>query len=484
MTVIERPLTIAGCGTALRRGQLSSVQLVSAMHERADAVDPELGVFTTRFVAESLEAAAAADRELAAGPDRGPLHGIPVGVKDIIASREGTTSASSAVIDPSWWAGKDAPVVARLRSAGAVIVGKTTTMEYALGEPDSDQELAQPRCAWDLGRWAGGSSSGSGSGVAAGLMLGALGSDTGGSVRLPAAFNGITGHKPTFGLVPKSGVHVLGHSLDAVGPMASTARDCALMLDVLARPDSSDPSSADGLGVGYAAALEPGDLDLSGLRFGVDLTAVRDREGCDPALPGLFGQAIGALTGAGAIMVPVESPPWRLSALSAAVLWQADALAYHRERIRAHWREFGQGIRAMFIEGLLITPSDYAAADRVRRMLCDHVSATLTDVDVVLSPTHGTGALPYDLRSGSSVDETAFTAIWNLTGGPAVSVPMGMTAQGLPLGLQIASRPFQDARVLAVADAFQRLTSHHLARPPIATQPFTHPLAAARKESR
>jgi aspartyl-tRNA(Asn)/glutamyl-tRNA(Gln) amidotransferase subunit A len=483
MTVIDGPLTIAACARALRSGQLSSVQLVSAMHEQADAVDPELGVFTTRYVEQSLEAAAVADRELAAGLDRGPLHGIPIGVKDIIASREGVTSASSAVVDRSWWAGQDAPAVARLRSAGAIIVGKTTTMEYALGEPDSDQELAQPRCAWDLSRWAGGSSSGSASGVAAGLLLGALGSDTGGSVRLPAAFNGITGHKPTFGLVPKSGVHVLGFSLDVVGPMASTARDCALMLDVLAGPDSSDASSVDGREAGYAAMLQPGDPDLSGLRIGVDLAAVRDREGCDPALLGLFEQAIGVLTGAGATIVPVESPGWQLSALSAAVFWQTDALAYHRDLVRERWRGFGRGIRAMFIEGLLVTPSDRAAADRVRRMLCDHVSATFTDVDVVLSPTHGTGALPYERRSGSSVDETAFTALWNLTGGPAVSVPMGMTVQGLPLGLQISSRPFQDARVLAVADAFQRLTSHHLARPPIARQPFSRPLAAAGKES-
>ncbi|MDX6389273.1 MAG: amidase [Streptosporangiaceae bacterium] len=474
------PRTIAGCAAALRSGQLSSAQLVSALHQQADAADPALGAFTARFVEESHEAAAAADAELAAGLDRGPLHGIPMGVKDIIASREGITSASSAVIDPSWWTGQDAPAVARLRSAGAVIMGKTTTMEYALGEPDSDQELAQPRCAWDLSRWAGGSSSGSASGVAAGLMLGALGSDTGGSVRLPAAFNGVTGHKPTFGLVPKSGMHVLGFSLDAMGPIARTARDCALMLDVIAGADASDPSSVNGPAAGYAAALEPGDLDLSGVRIGVDQAAVRDREGCDPAVLGLFERAIGVLAAAGAVVVPVESPPWRLCALAAAVIWQADALSYHRDLIRAHWREFGRGIRAMFIEGLLVTPSDRAAADRVRRMICDHVSATLTGVDVVLSPTHGSVALPYEARSGSGVDETAFTVAWNLTGGPAASVPMGMTAQGLPLGLQIAGRPFQDARVLAVADAFQRLTSHHLACPPPVRPPSTRPLAGHR----
>ena len=484
MENLDPSLTIADCGKALRCGQLTSLQLVAAMHEHAAVIDPRLGAFTSRYVEESLEAAARADRELAAGLDRGPLHGIPVGIKDIIASREGVTSASSAVVDPAWWAGQDAPAVARLRSAGAVVVGKTSTMEYALGEPDSHQALAQPRCAWDLGRWAGGSSSGSASGVAAGLMLGALGSDTGGSVRLPAAFNGITGHKPTFGLVPKSGVHVLGFSLDAVGPMAPTARDCALMLDVIAGPDDSDASSASGPAGGYAAGLGSGDPDLAGLRIGVDLAAARDREGCDPAMLSLFESAIGVLAGAGAAIVPVASPPWQLAALSAAVFWQVDALAYHRDMIRERWADLGRGIRAMFIEGLLVTPSDYVTAGRVRRMLCDRVSAVLTDVDLVLSPTHGTGALPWELRSGSSVDETAFTAIWNLTGGPAVSVPMGMTPQRLPLGLQIAGRPFDDGRVLAVADAYQRLTTHHLAAPPTARQSFASPLAATGREPR
>ncbi len=461
------PTTIAESAAALRDGRLTSLQLVATVQAHAAAIDGELGAFTTQYVAQALAAAETADRERAEGLDRGALHGIPIGIKDIVAAREGPTSASSAVVDPGWWAGRDAPVVARLRTAGAIILGKTTTMEYALGEPDSEQALAQPRCAWDLSRWAGGSSSGSGSGVAAGLMLGAIGTDTGGSVRLPAAFNGITGHKPTFGLVPKSGVHVLGFSLDAVGPMARTARDCALMLDAIAGYDASDASSVRRPPGGVAAALGRQD-GLHGLRIGVDLDAVRDRAGCDPATLGAFEAAVGVFSEAGAIIVGFESPSWELCALSAAVVWQVDALSYHRDLLAQRWREFGRGIRAQFIEGMLVTPADVKAADRVRRMIRDHMVRVLAGVDVVMSPTHGTAALPYDLRSGSSVDATAFTALWNLTGGPAASVPMGMTGEGLPLGLQIAGRPFDDARVLAVADAFQRLTRHHLAIPPLA----------------
>ncbi len=460
-------MTITEGAAALRDGRLTSLQLIAAVQAHAAAVDPKLGAFTTQYVAQSLAAAETADRERAAGRDRGPLHGIPIGIKDIVAAREGPTSASSAVVDPNWWAGQDAPVVARLRAAGAIIIGKTTTMEYALGEPDSDQALAQPRCAWDLGRWAGGSSSGSGSGVAAGLMLGAIGTDTGGSVRLPAAFNGITGHKPTFGLVPKSGVHVLGVSLDAVGPMARTARDCAVMLDVIAGYDASDASSARRPPGGIVAAIDR-QGGLQGLRIGVDLDAVRNRVGCDPATLRVFEAALRVFTTAGAIIIGSESPSWELCALCAAVVWQVDALSYHRELLRQRWSDFGRGIRAQFIEGMLVTPSDVKVADRVRRMIRDHMVSVLAGVDVVMSPTHGTAALPYELRSGSSVDATAFTSLWNLTGGPATSIPMGVTGEGLPLGLQIAGRPFDDARILAVADAFQQLTRHHQAIPPLA----------------
>ncbi|MCB8877276.1 amidase [Acidisoma silvae] len=467
MTLSDMPTTIAQSASALRDGRLTSVQLVSALQTRAAAIDPRLGAFTTQYIDHALAAAAIADRELAAGQDRGPLHGIPLAVKDIVAAKEGPTTASSAVVDPSWWQGQDAPVVARLRAAGAIILGKTTTMEYALGEPDSDQALAQPRCAWDLGRWAGGSSSGSGSGVAAGLMLGAVGTDTGGSVRLPAAFNGITGHKPTFGLVPKSGVHVLGFSLDAVGPMARTARDCALMLDVMAGHDASDASSARVAGGGYAKGLDT-PVNLTGLRIGVDLAAVAGRVGCDPATFGVFEAALRVFTDAGAILVPYVAPEWRLCALSAAVVWQVDALTYHHDLLRERWSEFGRGIRAQFIEGMLVTPSDMKAADRVRRQICAHMAQVLDGVDIVMSPTHGTAALLYDERSGSGVDETAFTSLWNLTGGPAISLPMGVTGEGLPLGLQIAGRAFDDGQVLAIADAFQAMTAHHRAMPPIA----------------
>src|SRR6201996_337066 len=231
-------LTITDAAAALRSGQVSSVELVSEAIAVADAADETLGVFLNRFVDQSLAAAKEADAKQAAGEELGPLHGIPLGIKDIITTSEGVSTAQSLILDPAWSHG-DAEVVTRLRDAGGIIAGKLTTMEFAIGMPDFSKPFPIPRNPWNPDHWTGGSSSGSGSSVAAGMVLGALGTDTGGSIRIPAAFCGITGLMPSFGRVPKSGCVPLGYSLDHIGPMARSARDCALMLSVLAGHDAS-----------------------------------------------------------------------------------------------------------------------------------------------------------------------------------------------------------------------------------------------------
>jgi len=241
----ELPSTIADAAAALRSGTLTSAALTTELLARTDALDETLGTYVSRFDDSALVAAAQADADFAAGIDRGPLQGIPIAVKDIIAARAGATTACSKVLDRDWGRGTDAPVVARLRAEGAVITGKTATMEFAMGAPDADGPFPIHRNPWDLDRWPGGSSAGTGTGVSAGLILGGLGSDTGGSVRIPAALCGISGLKPSYGLVPKSGVVPLGYSLDTVGPMARTARDCALILQTIAGESADDPTSVD-----------------------------------------------------------------------------------------------------------------------------------------------------------------------------------------------------------------------------------------------
>jgi len=239
MTGHELPGSIVEAGAMLRAGQLTSVQLIRTVLARADELDADLGCFLARFDDAALRAAAAADEELAAGIDRGPLHGIPLGIKDLLAAKEGATTAHSLVPSTVAPPGVDAEAVARLRDKGAVIVGKTSLSEYAFGAPDPSSGLPLPRNPWDRERWPGGSSSGTASGLAAGLFLGGLGTDTGGSIRIPAACCGITGLKPTYGRVPKSRCIPLAYSLDTVGPMARTAEDCALLLQAISGPASS-----------------------------------------------------------------------------------------------------------------------------------------------------------------------------------------------------------------------------------------------------
>jgi aspartyl-tRNA(Asn)/glutamyl-tRNA(Gln) amidotransferase subunit A len=237
------PLTLTDAAMALREGTVTSVALTEAAIAAADAADETVGTYLTRFNEYALERAATADAELARGEDRGPLHGIPFGVKDILAMAEGPTTAQSLILDRSWGAGKDAPTVARVKAAGAVITGKTTTMEFACGIPDATKPFPIPRNPWNLDTWAGGSSSGTGSGVAAGMFLAGLGTDTAGSIRIPAAFCGVSGLMPTFGRVPKSGCVPLGYSLDHVGPMARSARDCTRATRTAWTRRSPHPSS-------------------------------------------------------------------------------------------------------------------------------------------------------------------------------------------------------------------------------------------------
>jgi len=246
---------VAELSAALDAGRVSSVQLVECYLAAADRLDRVLGTYLRRDDDAALAAAARLDRERAEGRVRSALHGIPLGIKDILATDEGSSTAQSLALDPAWGAGGDGPAVARLRAAGAVLLGKTTTMEFAIGFPDPRLHRADdgpdeahkpfplPRNPWDIGCWPGGSSSGTASGVAAGLFPAGLGTDTGGSIRLPAGYCGVTGHKPTFGLVPKNGCVPLGLTYDHIGPLARSVADCAAMLGVLAGADEGDPTS-------------------------------------------------------------------------------------------------------------------------------------------------------------------------------------------------------------------------------------------------
>ncbi|MBB5854116.1 aspartyl-tRNA(Asn)/glutamyl-tRNA(Gln) amidotransferase subunit A [Amycolatopsis umgeniensis] len=427
-------------GQALRRGEVTSVELT----ERALAVADEFGVYLARFPDHALASARRADRDFAAGVDRGPVQGIPLGVKDLIAVAEGPTTAQSVVLD--WGTGVDAAVTRRLKAAGGVIVGKTSTMEFGCGVPDGTKPFPIPRNPRDTERWAGGSSSGTASGVAAGMFFAGLGSDTAGSIRMPAAFCGVTGLMPTHGRVSGAGCVPLASSLDRVGPLARTVRDCAALLEVIAE-------------VPFVAPEFTG--DLTGLRIGV----VREHhfpEGADPALAGVFDEALSALEGLGAELVEVALPHW--SELTTAVLVTAscEALAQHRSELITRWHDYGVSTRAIFAAGSLISGADYVQAQRVRQVARRELTRLLEDVDVIASPVASIGAPLLTVVADEAGQQNADvfgkinTPYWNGVGNPVLAVPMGETADGLPLSLQLAGDLFDEATVLRVGEAFQR----------------------------
>ncbi|MCW2540246.1 MAG: amidase [Frankiales bacterium] len=476
----DEPLTIVEAGRALRAGTTTSRALVQAVQAAADQWEPDLGIFLARFNDTALQAADVADQELAAGVDRGPLHGIPLGVKDIIATAEGPTTAQSLVLEPDWTvAGQDAPVVARLRNAGAVIVGKTSTNEYAIGMPDASKPFPIPRNPWDRERWSGGSSAGTGNGMAAGAFLGGLGTDTGGSVRMPAAYCGVTGLKATFGRVPKSGCVPLGYTLDGVGPLARSAADCALMLSVMAGPDPEDPMSAWQPVEDYFSALSLGAGDLTGVRIGVD-NLDRFTAATDDAWPALFSTALDELRAAGATIVDVELPLFRELVTIQSLTMASESAAYHMPDIQGRWADYSVGARYFFATGTTYSAPDYIQAQRVRRVGQKTMAALLTEVDLIVTPTSTLPApllaemVPRRPRVSLSALHTFY---WSSLGNPTMSVPVGFTGAGLPMAVQVSGRPFEDALVLRAGDAYQRRTDFHLARP--VPRPAAAPIAVS-----
>jgi aspartyl-tRNA(Asn)/glutamyl-tRNA(Gln) amidotransferase subunit A len=459
----EIPLSITEAAAKLRDGSLTSVELTSAVLARADAYDGEVGSYLARFDEQALATAATADSDLAKGVDRGPLQGIPLGVKDIIAAADGPTTANSLVLDPAWGAGKDAPVVSRLKSAGAVITGKLTTMEFAIGSPDPTKPFPLPRNPWDLKTWPGGSSSGTGSGVAAGFILGGLGTDTGGSIRIPAAFCGVSGLMPTFGRVPKSGCTPLGYSLDHIGPLARSAADCAAMLQVLAGYHASDPDCVNLPVPDFSSGVGKG--TLAGMRIGVERVH-HSPATADPAAGACFEAAVSALEGLGASVVEIELPYYEAMQAATMVTMCGEALAYHMPDMQSRWADYFMATRLMVVQGALASSADFVQAQRVRRVAIKALTELFETVDVVVSPTASRGAMAYDELSGGLLEvaelfELVHTPYWDAVGNPVLVVPMGFTSEGLPLSLQMGGRPFDEATLIGAGDAFQSVTEWH-----------------------
>ena len=462
----ELPSTIAEAGEALRSGRISSVELTRTLLERAKAAQDTIGAFMAFMEETALQAAQRADDELKQGQDRGPLHGIPLGIKDILATHDAPTTANSHVLDKRWGERADATTARMLREAGAVICGKLVLHEFAIGSPDPETGLRFARNPWDLARMPGGSSSGTGAAVAAGLVLGGLGTDTGGSIRGPAAYCGISGLKATFGRVSKEGCVPLSYSLDHIGPMARTMRDCALLLQAIAGFDPLDPSTVQRDVPNYTAALTG---SLEGVRIGVPRAYFFDAPELDAEVRDAVLAAIEQFASAGASVKHIDLPHAEVARFAQRAVMLSEAFAYHRADLARQPEKYGRYTRRQLLQGALYSGGDYVQAQRMRSIVKAEVRSAMSELDVLITPTALGVAPAFDTYDPDSMRRLpSYMGIWNVTGQPAASVCCGLSRDGLPIGMQIVGKPFDEPMVLRVGEAYQRVSDWHTRRPPMA----------------
>jgi len=459
-------LTIAEASRLLAARKLSSVELTRALLARVASLDPTLNAFITITERQALAAARAADRALDAG-EGGSLTGIPVAYKDIFETGGVLTTAHSRLLAANV-PRRDAEAVRRLAEAGAVMLGKLATHEFAIGGPAFDLPWPPARNPWDPRRYTGGSSSGSAAAVAAGLALGALGSDTGGSIRLPAAYCGIAGLKPTPGLVSRRGVIPLAPSLDTVGPMAWTAQDCAILLDAMAGHDSADPASAavPAPRTPYARALA---RPVGGLRVGL-LRQHYERE--VPAAPEtlrMMASAARALRDLGCRVAEASLPPVQEFNAVGRVIICSEAYALHEATLKARLGDYSRVFRIRVMAGALIRAADYIAAQRRRTDLIAQAAAAFAKCDVLVSvPAAGAAPLLTEQRPDQGFAQPFLTTVANVAAVPSLVVCGGFTAQGLPLGVELIGPAWSEARLLRLGHQLERALGTRARRPALA----------------
>jgi aspartyl-tRNA(Asn)/glutamyl-tRNA(Gln) amidotransferase subunit A len=454
-------LSLSEVADLIVQRELSPVELTQATLERISELDAQLHAYYTVFATEALAAAREAEEQIRHGSTRGPLHGIPFAVKDIYEA--GPTTGGSK-LRKDYVAAQDCTAVAKLKQAGGVLLGKLATYEFALGLPTLASHFPPARNPWNLERDPGGSSSGAGAALAAGLTFGAMGSDTGGSIRWPAFCCGIVGMKATYGRVSRAGVFPLSWNLDHTGPMTRTVKDCAVMLQACAGHDPRDPASAKVPVPDFRAKLGQ---DITGLRIGIPRKLFADT--CDPEVLAAFDAAVAHMATLGAEVSEVE-------VLSFEELWAvfwplmcADAAAYHFADLQQRPDDYNPDLRLLLATGVLTSATSYLQSQRVREQIRRRMLQHLETVDVFMLPT--TGSLPAPIRAealglaSTSEGFTLYTPLMNLTGFPALAVPCGFSASGLPIGFQLAGKPFDEATVFQAGYAYEQSTPWHTRHP-------------------
>jgi aspartyl-tRNA(Asn)/glutamyl-tRNA(Gln) amidotransferase subunit A len=454
-------LTIAQAGRLIAAKRLSPVELARELLARIETTDPRLNAFLLVTERQALAAARAAERAVMAG-HKGPLLGIPLGYKDIYETAGVRTTAHSRILADNVPT-QDAETVRRLHAEGAVMLGKLATHEFAIGGPAFDLPWPPAHNPWDVRRFTGGSSSGSGAAVAAGLVLGALGSDTGGSIRLPAAYCGIAGIKPTPGLVSRRGVIPLAPSLDTAGPMAWTAEDCAILLDALAGHDPADPASVSVPTVAYAKAIT---APLKGLRVGLLRRFYEHDVPASPEMLQMINRAVTTLKGLGCRVEDAILPPVQDYNAVGRIIISAEAYTLHEATLKTRLSEYSRVFRVRVLAGALIRAADYITAQRRRTDLIAATAKAFEKFDVlVTAPTAGAAPLLNEQRPDDGFARPLLTTVANVAAIPSLVVCGGYTAMGLPLGLEIMGPAWADATVLRVGHQFEQAAETRTRRP-------------------
>jgi len=455
-------LTIAEAARLIERRQLSPVELTDALIARVEALDPQLHAFLLPTPEKAREQARTAERDIMAGRYRGQLHGIPVGLKDIYATA-GIRTTSHSKICENLVPTEDATTVTKLYQAGMVLLGKLATHEFAHGGPSFDLPWPPARNPWDRDHFTGGSSSGAGAAVAAGFVPAALGSDTGGSIRGPAALCGIVGLKPTYGLVSRAGVYANSFTFDHAGPMTWTVEDCAIMLQGIAGHDPKDPASADRAIPDYRAALT---RDIRGLRFGIVRHLYEDDIAVAPEVRAALEEAYAVFRSLGATLEDVRIRPAADYYAVKITIAESEQYAIHEEELRTRPSDFGADFLGRALPAVLYSGTDYVQAQRERRLMLAEMAPIYEKYDLLLTPT-APGPAPRlgTWRTISFWQNSSLTTPFNVTAGPALAQCMGFTPAGLPLSLQIVGRPFDEATVLRAAHAYEMATNWRSHRP-------------------
>jgi aspartyl-tRNA(Asn)/glutamyl-tRNA(Gln) amidotransferase subunit A len=460
---------ISEISNLIQKKEVSPVEVVEAYLSRIESLEPKLNSFITILYDQAREEAKKAEKEIQMGNYFSPLHGIPYGLKDIFYVKGIKNTAGSKIFDhfiPNF----DSTIAFRLKKAGAILLGKLNLHPFAYGVTGENEEYGNMHNPWDTKLITGGSSGGSGAAVASGQSPFAIGSDTGGSIRIPSALCGIVGFKPTYGRLSRYGMTALAWSQDHPGPMTRTVKDCAFIMNSISGYDPNDPTSSKIENPDYLKALSS---EIRGLRIGV-IKEISEAP-IESEVKESFIKALDHLTKLGTIVEEISWPIYRYSMPIASIIQMAEATSYHRELIIKNGAKIYSPVRLRLEAGIFITASDYISAQRARTLFFHESMELFKKIDLIATPTVPVTAFPIGKNSLCVSDQkinvvsllTQYTRPFNLNGFPAISIPCGFSKEDLPIGLQLVGRPFDESTVLCVAHAYEQSTEWHLRRPPL-----------------